>query len=649
MELTMNQSASEKIILIKSMRQNGQLYYNARDYLAAKSFLEQGLQLTKSAEENQRSAEFTLIKKDLLLFIATVCIIIGDYQKATDCIQEVKEISEKEGDGVFLARCHDREAEIKKAFREYDRALALANKSLQIKCSILCPRNSLDVADSYTLIGYIHYDKEEYSKALAAHHAALDIRLKARKEDSRKVAKSLENLGKIYFKVLKYDDAMEMCQSSVKILLASTDHNYYDIIDVYNCIADIHICRLKYNLAIETYQKILKNYTSTLGDSHPIVQCYMRKIAKFFHEFGRNIDIQLTSNQILLETQDLQQKDIAIVDDLALEGGEKVSANPIAEETDTPQTTYNCQAKEYSCVTLKGLPEVKLTIPKNCLLSDTLVTIKASHTDPPFILSSNRLKLKFVSPVILIEPSGLQLNTPDNQLPTLQLPVVKENISDGKHAEDEQVVCLFYQNGETLEWKKDESNRSHDWIKRGEDRSAIFHISQFTAFGAVASPSQASALTLQAYFVRTDTPIFFLWLKIALKGHEISPDEKRYKNWTFEKLVTDVDEEFKLPNGSYRLKFTSDYLDHSPLTGDSNVGHFTWDNSCLESRFVRFRCQILESEFKPPELCKVTLMDTDKEIVSSYLIQVSHDTSIALTAYKSLAIAIIFFNFHSYQ
>jgi tetratricopeptide (TPR) repeat protein len=85
-------------------------------------------------------------------------------------------------------------------------------KSLDIKIRV-CGQDSLDVADSYTGLGYVYESRGKYKEALEMHRKSLDIKTRILVGHSHpSVAESHVGIGNVLEAMVKYEEALVQLQ-----------------------------------------------------------------------------------------------------------------------------------------------------------------------------------------------------------------------------------------------------------------------------------------------------------------------------------------------------------------------------------------------------------------------------------------------------
>jgi tetratricopeptide (TPR) repeat protein len=117
----------------------------------------------------------------------------------------------------------------------------------------------IDVATSYNNIGIVYGRQSKYDEAFEVHQKALEIRIKVVEEltechDHIDVAASHLNIGNVYQALGMYDEALAELENCLKVV--GRDH--MDVAESYVSIGEVHEKQGKYEEALEMHQKALR-------------------------------------------------------------------------------------------------------------------------------------------------------------------------------------------------------------------------------------------------------------------------------------------------------------------------------------------------------------------------------------------------------
>ncbi|CAF1157553.1 unnamed protein product [Rotaria sp. Silwood1] len=151
---------------------------------------------------------------------------------------------------------------------EYSKALASHQQALDIRKKTL-PPNHPDLATSYNTIGLVYSNMGEYSKALASHQQALDIRKKTLPPNHLDLATSYNTIGLVYSNRGEYSKALSFYEQALDIRQKILPPTHPDIATSYNNIGLIYSNMGEYTKALSFYEQALHIRQNILPPNHP--------------------------------------------------------------------------------------------------------------------------------------------------------------------------------------------------------------------------------------------------------------------------------------------------------------------------------------------------------------------------------------------
>lgn len=188
---------------------------------AQKSYI-QALDLEEEITEEEREALFPSIYVNM----GTIYRMNGELEKAEENYLQALELFEKKKDSSRLAISLQNIAPLYVDLKKMDKAKESIEKMKQIYTAL---DNEVGIADSYSLLGFIHYESGELKEALENFEKTLSLLEKLEKEDhyvdNQKIARMNYNIGETYFQLQEFTKANEHLLKALKeVEVASIEH-----------------------------------------------------------------------------------------------------------------------------------------------------------------------------------------------------------------------------------------------------------------------------------------------------------------------------------------------------------------------------------------------------------------------------------------
>lgn len=145
------------------------------------------------------------------------------------------------------------------------------------------------VATSINNIGYIRQRSGSATAAetMAAYQDALRIKQNILGSDSLSVAKTMNNIGSVYFSVGEFEPALSTYTEAHRIMTHNLGDDHLDVATLHSNIGDVHLARSQYDTALVRYREALRIRWTQLEESDPKVIRLLEKIASTMHSIER--------------------------------------------------------------------------------------------------------------------------------------------------------------------------------------------------------------------------------------------------------------------------------------------------------------------------------------------------------------------------
>lgn len=206
---------------------------------------------------------------DACLNICDIYIRKGDWINADKYCRKAKAQAEQMQENIKIARCLDRQGDIKKLMSNLSGALKDYMDSYKLKKYYIGNDNfKLDISNSFNNIGLVYYHQGKFKEALIATRKSLSLRLKILDKDHVDVAMSYNNLGLIYGSLKKPKTALYWYNKSLNIRRNILNQDHPSIATSYNNIGTVYKEQENYTEAREMYTKALDIQILKFGEKH---------------------------------------------------------------------------------------------------------------------------------------------------------------------------------------------------------------------------------------------------------------------------------------------------------------------------------------------------------------------------------------------
>jgi class 3 adenylate cyclase/tetratricopeptide (TPR) repeat protein len=169
---------------------------------------------------------------------------------------------------------------------EYAMAEQISKRALAIREKARGLQHA-DVARSLNNLGLIYWSQARYTEAEALHARALTIWEKVVRPDDPDFALGLSNLAKVYFDQGRHADARRLHARSLAIWEKAYGPHHPDVARSLNNLAVVHFSQSRYAEAEKLYARALAIRERTLHPDHPEVALSLNNLAAAYVNQGR--------------------------------------------------------------------------------------------------------------------------------------------------------------------------------------------------------------------------------------------------------------------------------------------------------------------------------------------------------------------------
>jgi tetratricopeptide (TPR) repeat protein len=208
-----------------------------------------------------------------------------EFEKAREHFQAVlKQPSISASD---LARCYKSMGAVEVELKNYDEALNIYNKQLDILLTTLdSPSRKEDIMSCYVSIGKVYWLKHDYDQAIAYHRQALEFALSFMASPSR-ISAVYKNLANIYTNAKKFDLALEHFQRALEIDHRHDPANHLQFGRTYANMGAMYQSKQNYNEALVYFEKARETWLKTLPPTHLSIEKIEKTIRKVKSKLGK--------------------------------------------------------------------------------------------------------------------------------------------------------------------------------------------------------------------------------------------------------------------------------------------------------------------------------------------------------------------------
>ncbi|CAF0953208.1 unnamed protein product [Adineta steineri] len=207
---------------------------------------------------------------------------IGQFNQAEELFNVLlKQTSDESEKAIYydcLGYTHTNQSAYEKAIRDYEKGLAIKQKTLS--------STNPDLATSYSNIGMVYSKMGEHSKALSFYEKALEINQKTLPSNHPSFATSYNNFGGVYDNMGEYAKALSFYKKALEIRQKALLSNHPSLAISYNNIGSVYTRMGEYSKALSYYEKALELRLRTLPSNHPDLATSYNNISEVYNNMG---------------------------------------------------------------------------------------------------------------------------------------------------------------------------------------------------------------------------------------------------------------------------------------------------------------------------------------------------------------------------
>ena len=171
-----------------------------------------------------------------------------------------------------------------RAMREYDRAMAVLRRVMELDTARAHGEPDKAVADDYSRMAQIYIDQKMADDAVAPLNMAIYIRTSLAGPLDVSLVPDLDRLGEVYNGQRAYDNAEYIYRQVLVIRESVYGKVHADLMATVDGLAYACFGQKKYDQAEALYQRLLDLWISSVGKDHPMVAIALDKVAVFYAE-----------------------------------------------------------------------------------------------------------------------------------------------------------------------------------------------------------------------------------------------------------------------------------------------------------------------------------------------------------------------------
>jgi tetratricopeptide (TPR) repeat protein len=199
---------------------------------------------------------------------------------------------------------------------EWDSAVSVLNRSLSIGLEKV-GKESLEVAETYYILGMVCFDMDEVNKAADYYQKSLSIRLMKLGEKNKYVADCYHRIGIVHLYKSEYSKALEYYQKALAIRLEVLGENDPAIASSYISVSHcVDSFTGDYHSPVELRKKALLISLSSFGEKHPeVARCY-HSLANSYYSTGEyEASLQYCRKALSIELELLGEKNLSVANE----------------------------------------------------------------------------------------------------------------------------------------------------------------------------------------------------------------------------------------------------------------------------------------------------------------------------------------------
>jgi tetratricopeptide (TPR) repeat protein len=216
--------------------------------------------------------------------LGNVLLKLGQFDKAEEVYNIL--LSQK-NDHLNLSTLYNQLGSVKNSKGEYEEAIKLYEKSLEIRQKTLSPKHRL-LAQSYNNLGSAHLEMKEYAKALSFLGKAVEIRQQSLPPDHPDLADSYDNTGSVYEKMGDHSQALAFHEKALGIREKTLPPNQIYLAQSYNNMGLVYLGMKDYAKAFSFFEKALEIRQQTLPPNHPDIANSCSNLGSVYENLGNH-------------------------------------------------------------------------------------------------------------------------------------------------------------------------------------------------------------------------------------------------------------------------------------------------------------------------------------------------------------------------
>ena len=179
-----------------------------------------------------------------------------------------------------LARCYKSLSAVEVELKNYDKAINLYNKQLDILQTI-CDSTSKneDILKCYILIGKVYWLKSDYDQAITYHHQAIEF-AQSFKSSPIGVSDIYKNLANIYTSTKQFDLALEYFEKALQIDDKHLPKNDLQLGQTYANMGAMYLSKQNYKEALKHFEKARETFLKRIPSTHVTIEKIDKTIQK---------------------------------------------------------------------------------------------------------------------------------------------------------------------------------------------------------------------------------------------------------------------------------------------------------------------------------------------------------------------------------
>jgi tetratricopeptide (TPR) repeat protein len=189
------------------------------------------------------------------------------------------------------ARCFKSMGAVEVELKNYEEALNIYKKQLDILMKCDSPSRDEDIMTCYVSVGKVYWLKSDYDQSIAYHHRALNFAQSAMQSPSR-ISAIHKNLANIYTNTKAFDLALEHFQRALQIDYEYLQKDHLQFGQTYANMGTMYESKQNFIEALDYFEKARETWLKTLAPTHPYVEKIEKTIRKVKSKFGKRPSCQ---------------------------------------------------------------------------------------------------------------------------------------------------------------------------------------------------------------------------------------------------------------------------------------------------------------------------------------------------------------------